>query len=51
MTNRIFAETDQYFQACCKAVEIPATKRQASRWHNKKGLAYKKGQFLVKKKA
>ena len=41
MTNAQFAKENKEFIAACKAVEIPATSRQASRWRNKKGKAYR----------
>ena len=41
--NSEFAHTDQVFKAACKAVNIPATSRQASKWRNKFGLAFTKG--------
>jgi len=53
MTNQKFAETnDEFIQACGKIpwkdkegkpTTLPPTSRQASKWRNKKGLAWKKG--------
>jgi len=40
MTNRKFAVEDKKFRACCKAMKIEPTKRQASKYRNEKGLAY-----------
>lgn len=40
-TNRNFADKDkEFFHACCEA-GIPPTKRQASKYRNKMGKAYK----------
>jgi hypothetical protein len=41
MDNREFAKNDGFFIECCKYAEIPPTKRQASKYRNKKGLAYR----------
>lgn len=41
MTNREFANTDANFQEKCSEADIPATKRQASKFRNKKGKAFK----------
>ena len=48
MTNKEFANSDNQFQEACKKVNLPerkheklGLKRQASKWRNKKGLAYK----------
>jgi len=43
VTNSQFANTDQAFKTACKAVNTPATSRQASKWRNKFGLAFTKG--------
>ena len=48
MSNKEFAEKDEYFNKCCEAVGIPATKRQAGRYRAGKGLAYKEGRSKVK---
>jgi hypothetical protein len=40
MTNAEFAKTEP-FKRTCRYVGIPPTARQASRWRNSKGLAYK----------
>lgn len=41
MTNRKFAEQNKEFIAACRRVEIQPTKRQASKFRNRRGLAYK----------
>lgn len=52
MTNKEFSQKDQTFQAACEAVPwgkdkegnpktLPPSKRQASKWRLKRGLAYK----------
>ena len=41
MTNRKFAKEDEKFQKACMSVEIEPTTRQASKFRNKKGKAYK----------
>jgi hypothetical protein len=40
MTNKQFSKNDTAFLNHCKAAKTPATKRQASKYRNKKGLAY-----------
>jgi hypothetical protein len=40
MTNTEFT-FDKNFIAACRAAEIPATRRQASKYRNKKGKAWK----------
>lgn len=42
-THKEFATTDKPFQAACQRVKPPATKRQASKYRRKKGLAWKEG--------
>lgn len=37
---------DSKFRQACNAVGIPPTKRQASKWMHKKGLAYKQGRYM-----
>ena len=45
--NKVRAKRNQdimklpIFIKCCERAGIPVTKRQASRWHYKRGLAYK----------
>ena len=42
--NRVvvfFRSNDTKFMNACLAANIPATKRQASKWLNHKGIAYK----------
>ncbi len=41
MTNRKFAKEDEKFQKACTLVEIEPTVRQASKYRNKKGKAFK----------
>lgn len=38
--NKSIMSNDIFIQAC-KNVNIPVTKRQANKWNNKKGLAFK----------
>ena len=47
MTNKEFAKTDKFFQACCDAAEVKATKREASRFKVGKGKAHKIGKPIV----
>ena len=39
--NRTFAQTNQAFKNACEKAETPPTKRQASKYRNKRGIAYK----------
>ena len=48
MTNADMAKNDKYFHKCCKIAGVNATKRQASKFKNKKGLAYKIGAMTLK---
>jgi hypothetical protein len=41
MTNAEFAQKDKKFQNACRLVDLPVSTRQASKWRNKKGLAFK----------
>lgn len=41
MNNSTFAKTVKSFISACIQANIEPTKRQASKWRNKKGLAYK----------
>lgn len=41
LNNRKFAETDKKFRELCDKAGTPATKRQASKFRNKRGLAYR----------
>jgi hypothetical protein len=43
LTNKKFAEEDKKFKKACDRVGLPPTTRQASKYRNKKGLAYKEG--------
>jgi len=45
MINKNFAEENQTFIQACKEVNLPATKRQASKWRMKKGKAWKDGRY------
>ena len=38
--NRTFAQTNQAFKNACEKAEIPATKRQASKYRNGYGKAW-----------
>jgi len=61
MTNKEFAEKDKKFRDACTKVTVDLeeydlvnnpfmpTQRQASKWRNKKGLAYKYHNGLVEK--
>lgn len=40
-TNRLFAATDKAFIHACEQAKVKPTARQASKWRNKKGSAYK----------
>ncbi len=40
MTNREFAAQDAQFRKACEVVGLEPTRRQASKWRNKQGLAY-----------
>lgn len=40
ITNKKFSE-DKYFIACCELASIEATMRQASKFRNEKGSAYR----------
>lgn len=42
VVNFLKAKDAQFLQAC-ERVRIPPTRRQASKWLNKRGLAYKEG--------
>ncbi len=41
VTNKQFAELDDTFNEACRLANIPCTKRQASKFRNRKGIAYK----------
>ena len=41
VTNASFATTDQAFRAACKKAGVEPTTRQASKWRNKSGAAWK----------
>lgn len=42
VTNKQFTD-NPFFNECCLIMKIENTKRQASKFRNKKGLAYTKG--------
>jgi len=44
ITNKQFTE-DEHFKNCCIKAAIEPTIRQASKFRNKKGLAYKRASF------
>lgn len=39
-TNREFSSRNELFQVACELAGVPATKRQASKWRNRRGRAY-----------
>jgi hypothetical protein len=41
MTNVKFSENNDIFKVSCSIAGIPATRRQASKFRNNKGLAWK----------
>jgi hypothetical protein len=41
MTNKAFARDDKAFQMCCEKAKVEPTARQASKFRNHKGAAYK----------
>ena len=41
MINRLFATSDKAFLAACEKAGTPPTARQASKFRNKKGSAFK----------
>ena len=43
MSNKEFALTNKDFLSACLKADTPATKRQASKWRNNKGKAWKEG--------
>ena len=47
MTNTQFSKSDKEFVAACEAVKLPPTSRQASKWVNQKGKAFKVGRLIV----
>jgi len=47
-TNKKFAAENQEFRSACEAASIEPSKRQASKWRNKKGKAYKKSKGDLK---
>ena len=42
-TNKEFANSNPNFLTACASVGLKPTKRQASRWRNRKGKAFKEG--------
>ena len=41
MTNREFVEKSEVFRESCSGAQIEPTIRQASKWRNRKGKAYR----------
>lgn len=41
MTNREFSKQNEEFREACISVGLPIAQRQAQKWRNKKGKAYK----------
>ena len=41
VTNKAFAKEDGFFKKACEVAGIEVTTRQASKFRNKKGLAFK----------
>ena len=41
MNNTEFAKSTKSFSRACTEANVQPTKRQASKWRNKKGAAYK----------
>ena len=39
--NKTFAENNQAFKTACERAGTPPTKRQASKFRNERGIAYK----------
>lgn len=39
MTNKEFAEKDRVFKKACEIAKVKSTRRQASKWRNRKGTA------------
>jgi hypothetical protein len=48
LTNKEFANSDPGFLEACARVQLKPTKRQASRWRNRKGIAFKEGKLKKK---
>ena len=44
-SNEKFAKENMEFQSACDKAGVKPTRRQASKWRNKKGLAHTKGRF------
>lgn len=40
-TNKVFAKESTAFKKACEKASVEATSRQASKYRNKKGVAYK----------
>jgi hypothetical protein len=47
LSNRSFADTDKSFLNLCKRADTPPTKRQASKFRNHKGKAFKSQARMV----
>ena len=46
MTNKEFSLNEDLFKKCCEEAGIKATSRQASKFRNGKGLAFKKKPYF-----
>lgn len=42
MTNKKFIKENKAFTSACKNIKLKPTKRQASKYRNKKGAAFKR---------
>ena len=45
MTNKEFADKNKEFRDACARAGVEPTRRQASKWRMKKGLAWKEGRW------
>lgn len=50
MNNREFSK-DDHFIKCCEKVNVKATKRQASKFKRKTGMAYKRGRLILEQES
>ncbi len=48
VTNAQFARSNKEFIAACEAVNTPPTLRQASKFRDKRGKAYKEGLVQIR---
>lgn len=49
VTNRDLAAGNHLFKRACELAKVPATKRQASKWRNRRGQAYAQRHEAAKK--